>query len=157
MFVYILVHSVLPRNVPSHTKHISGAHKGRAQHPQTRQNPKKAPRKYRRGLSVHVSASVPPISGICTYGSRASRASRASMMAGMTVRVGTYQQYQRPSQMNADPGRLVIAATHHDDDARLDPEQRVTRDAVYAPHCRPSLNGSAIPGLRMHPSFPQYS
>lgn len=48
---------------------------------------------------MHVSASVPPISGICTYGSRASRASRASMMAGMTVRVGTYQQYQRPSQM----------------------------------------------------------
>lgn len=42
---------------------------------------------------------------------------------------------------NADHGRLVIAATHYDvNNARLDPEQRVTRDAVNAPHCCPSLN-----------------
>lgn len=56
-----------------------------------------------RAVSVHVSASLPSISGIYTYKGRASGASRASRtsrasMAGMTVRVGTCQHTNLPTR-----------------------------------------------------------
>lgn len=89
-----LVHSVLPKYVPSHTQRISTTYPTHTHTKTTATTPRKTPREPCQCMSVHVSASLQSISGICTY---KCRASRASIMAGMAVRVGTYQHANFPT------------------------------------------------------------
>lgn len=82
-----------PNAYPTHTNDGHDTHHDPKKTPLSEKDPKKD----LKGLSVHVSASLPSISGIYTCKGRASGASRASM-AGMTVRVGTYQHTNLPTR-----------------------------------------------------------
>ncbi|KFY13983.1 hypothetical protein V492_02926 [Pseudogymnoascus sp. VKM F-4246] len=157
-----LVHSVLPRYVPSHTKRISTHTNDGYDAPTTRPpHPPKPQERPQRAVSAcqcigtAISESIlgvltknvglPGLPGTYFQGFHGGHDG---------FRVGTFQHTNLPTGWSpthtTDPeegrhrnakltrqarmqtqGRLVIAATHHNDDARLDPEQRVTRGALY--------------------------